>query len=162
MDESELQSHPFTPHPDKRLYQTKKKVLHILLSMSPCVVLASNAQLIVPSESSNGPSFQDRPKCRVYFSHTVFILSSLSWGSFRGILVVFLNKRDPEMYLFSQSAAVFSSFPLFFLQFFFLFVPSSLSLFRLFFLFAFFCFSFLFPLVFSFVFTFFFLSWYQA
>ena len=31
---------------------------------------------------------------------TIFILSSLSWGSFRGILVVFLKRRFPEMCTF--------------------------------------------------------------
>ena len=45
----------------------------------------------------------DRPKFRSFFfptPTTIFILSSLSLGSFRGILVVFFEGRDPQMCTF--------------------------------------------------------------
>ena len=42
------------------------------------------------------------PKFRAFFPlpATIFFLSSLSWGSFRGILVGFLKRRGPEMCTF--------------------------------------------------------------
>ena len=50
-----------------------------------------------------GPPRVGGPKFRAFFPPppaTIFFLSSLSWGSFRGILVGFLKRRGPEMCTF--------------------------------------------------------------
>ena len=66
------------------------------------------APLFPLNPSSPGPpSPLDRPsagppKMSLFVSPpaTIFILSSLSWGSSRGFLVVFAKRRDPQMCLF--------------------------------------------------------------
>ena len=51
----------------------------------------------------------DRPKFRPFFPTptTMFSLSSLSWGSSRGILEVFLKRRDPQTCTFGRAPQKF-------------------------------------------------------
>ena len=81
-----------------------------LLCVSVCCVLVQDLGA-PPDPPLRRTAFpQDRPsaglsKFHVFFfpsPATVFFLSSLSWGSFRGILVVF-ECRDPEMCTFGLS-----------------------------------------------------------
>ena len=67
-----------------------------------CVVWCSrfgcSPRPLLPTTPSAGP-----PKISRFFfpsPATIFILSSLSWGSSCGILVVFLKRRGPEMCTF--------------------------------------------------------------
>ena len=48
---------------------------------------------------------EERGKCCAFFPSpaTFYILSSLSWGSFCGILVVFMKRRVPQMSTFGFS-----------------------------------------------------------